>query len=245
MTSATPDQGRAAYVNGVEALRAFDPAQRGSGTKTSVLAALVAWVFADRPEEGLVVSADYLGTDTDSIATMAGAVLGAAGVASSELPGTVQDQDYLSREADRVWAASAGLRPPRFPYPDVLSWRPPRSGMDGVAAEDDQLHLVGLGPGGALGEPYATEGKTPGVWQWMQLWFGQTVLAKRRDSQSGPSRPRRQGEGRTPSHPRARVGIVLRLISDTRIIAADMRNRLCGRSANVERCVPWMRSLTM
>jgi ADP-ribosylglycohydrolase len=181
MTSATPDQGRAAYVNGVEALKAFDPAQRGSGTKTSVLGALVAWVFADRPEEGLIVSADYLGTDTDSIATMAGAILGAAGAAPVELPGTVQDQGYLAREADRMWAAAAGLRPPRFPYPDVLSWRPPRSGMDGVAAEDDQLHLVGLGPGGAVGEPYVTEGKTPGVWQWLHLWFGQTVLAKRRE----------------------------------------------------------------
>jgi hypothetical protein len=167
-------------VNGVEALKAFEPAQRGSGTKTSVLAALVAWVFADRPEEGVVVSADYLGTDTDSIATMAGAVLGAAGAAPAELPGTVQDQNYLGLKLIACGLPQRAWRPPRFPYPDVLSWRPPRSGLDGVAEEDDQLHVVGLGPGNAVGEPHVTEGKTPGVWQWMQLWYGQTVLAKRR-----------------------------------------------------------------
>lgn len=168
-------------MNAVEVLKAFEPAQRGSGTKTSLLAALLAWVFADQPEEGLAVSADYLGTDTDSIATMGGAILGAAGATASRQPGEVQDQDYIAREADRMWAAASGLRPLRFPYPDVLAWRPPRSSTDAVAAEDDQLHLLGLGPGGAVSEPYVTEGKSPGVWQWMHLWFGQSVIAKRRE----------------------------------------------------------------
>lgn len=181
LSSAAPEQKRAAYVNAVEALKAFEPSRRGSGTKTSLLGALVAWVFSEQAEEGLVVSADYLGTDTDSIATMAGAILGAAGAAPTELPGAVQDQDYIEREAERMWAAAAGLRPPQFPYPDVLEWRPPRSGTDAIAADDDQLHLVGLGPGGAQEGTYVTEGKTPGLWQWMRLWFGQTVLAKRRE----------------------------------------------------------------
>ena len=173
LASATPAQGRAAYVNAVEALKAFEPAQRGSGPKTSLLAALLAWVFADEPEAGLVISADYLGTDTDSIATMCGAISGAAGTTHAALPGEVQDQQYLEREADRMWAAGNGLRPPRFPYPDILAWRPPRSATDTVVADGDQLHVVGLGPGGALRETYATAGKSPGVWQWIDLWFGQ------------------------------------------------------------------------
>jgi ADP-ribosylglycohydrolase len=167
------------YAEAVESLKAFDASHRGSGTKTSLLAAIAAWLYADDALEGLRVAADFIGTDTDSIATMAGAILGAA--SPVELPGEVQDPDYVLLEADRAWAAGAGLRPARFPYPDVLRWRSPRSGTDAVAAEDDQLHLVGLGPGGVRSDAFQTSGKTPGIWQWTRLWFGQTVLAKRRD----------------------------------------------------------------
>lgn len=173
--------GRAAYIGGVEALKAFEPSQRGSGTKTALLAAFIAWLFGDRPEDGLITCADYVGTDTDSIATMAGAILGAAGATPERAPGAIQDEAYIAREADRTWAAGAGLRPPSFPYPDVLGWRAPRSGTDAVSADKGVLHVAGLGPAGVVGKPYRTEGNSPGVWQWLELWFGQTMLAKRRE----------------------------------------------------------------
>jgi ADP-ribosylglycohydrolase len=174
-------QGRSAYVDAVESIRAYEPAQRGSGTKTSVLAALVAWLYAEQPADGLSATANFLGTDTDSIATMAGAILGAAGAGGAEIPGEVQDHDYIVREADRSWAAASARRPPAFPYPDVLGWRPPRTGADVVVADSEQLHVVGLGPAVAAGKPYFTGGKTPGVWQWVELWYGQTLIAKRRE----------------------------------------------------------------
>ena len=50
---------------------------RGSGTKTAILAAALAWMFRDNPHEAIVVGANLLGSDTDTIATMAGAILGA------------------------------------------------------------------------------------------------------------------------------------------------------------------------
>jgi ADP-ribosylglycohydrolase len=168
-----------AYAEAVESLKAFDVRHRGSGTKTSVLAAVASWLYADDPLEGLRATADFIGTDTDSIATMAGAILGA--VRPLELPGEVQDPDYVLLEADRAWAAGEGMRPARFPYPDVLRWRSPKSGTDAVLAEGDRVFLAGLGPGGVTSEPYETAGKSPGIWQWTRLWFGQTVLAKRRD----------------------------------------------------------------
>jgi ADP-ribosylglycohydrolase len=170
---------RGAYAEAVESLKAFDARHRGSGTKTAVLAAIASWLYVDDPLEGLRATADFIGTDTDSIATMAGAILGA--VRPLDLPGKVQDPDYVVLEADRAWAAAEGIRPARFPYPDVLRWRSPKSGTDAVLAEKDVVFLAGLGPGGVKSEPYETAGKSPGIWQWTQLWFGQTVLAKRRD----------------------------------------------------------------
>lgn len=171
-------RGPGSYIEAVDALRAFEAAQRGSGTKTSLLAAVNGWLFEGRSEEGLRVCADAIGTDTDSIASMAGAILGATD--TQNVPGELQDRTYITREADRMWAAGSGLRPPRFPYPDVLSWKAPRSATDAVAAEEDLLYVAGLGPGGAQSEAYTTSGKTPGVWQWIQLWYGQSLLVKRR-----------------------------------------------------------------
>lgn len=170
---------RGSYVDAVEALKAFDAAQRGSGTKTALLAAAAAWLFRDRELEGLTICADYVGTDTDSIATMLGAILGAAG--HYELPGALMDEDYVVREADRMWAASTGRRPPRFPYPDMLNWRAPRSATDAVEMDDEGLHIAGLGPARADGERYVTEGSSPGIWQWATTWFGQSLLVKRRE----------------------------------------------------------------
>jgi ADP-ribosylglycohydrolase len=171
--------GRGSYAEAVEEVKAFDPAQRGSGTKTALLAAVAAWLYAQEPEAALLTCVNQVGTDTDSIATMAGAILG--GAVETPMPGPVQDLDYILLEADRMWAASAGLSSPGFPYPDLLGWKAPRTGTDAVVVEDKQLHLAGLGAAGVQGQAAAGSGKSSGVWQWVQLWFGQSVFAKRRE----------------------------------------------------------------
>lgn len=174
-----PHNPRASYATAVEALRAYDPAQRGSATKTAVLAAVAAHLFADRSEEGIIATADYVGTDTDSIATMQGAIVGAAG--GLGMPAhSIQDLGYVLGEADRMWAAAERQKTSRFPYPDILSWRAPRSATDALGSLDREPYLAGLGPVELGDGPYETHGRATARWQWVQLWFGQTVLAKRR-----------------------------------------------------------------
>lgn len=171
---------RGSYVDAVESLKAFEPAQRGSGTKTALLAVVAAYLSADRGEDGLVATADFVGTDTDSIATMQGAIIGAAGLVDDVPQHSVQDLAYIVREADRTCDVSEGARTARFPYPDLLAWRAPRSATDALGSAANEPHMAGLGSGRLITESYETHGRSPARWQWVELWFGQTVLAKRR-----------------------------------------------------------------
>jgi ADP-ribosylglycohydrolase len=169
-----------AYRSAVEALGAFKPDQRGSATKTALLGAWLAWRAEGRTDEALVVAANQLGTDTDSIATMAGALLGAAG--AGEPGAELADRGYIDHEADRMWAISYGGYPSPFPYPDLRHWQPPRTQSDVLAVDaDGGVAVCGLGPAVAdQHEVGATSGKNAASWQWVDLWFGQRVLVKRR-----------------------------------------------------------------
>ena len=174
-----PGDPQSQFIDAVETLGAFRPEQRGSATKTSILAAVAADLYAEKPSTGILTAAAYYGTDTDTIATMLGAILGAT--TSDEPPGVIADRDYVLREADRMWAVSAGRRPPSFPYPSVVNWVPPKSASDVLVSDDrDALHVAGLGPVTETGEIFATSGKGSGAWQWTTLWFGQRTLVKRR-----------------------------------------------------------------
>ena len=59
------------------------------------------------PIDAAVVAANEIGTDTDTIGTMAGALLGACD-AATEPPERPLDSDYLLREADRLVAIAQG-----------------------------------------------------------------------------------------------------------------------------------------
>jgi ADP-ribosylglycohydrolase len=167
-----------AYGSAIEALGMFKPDQRGSGTKTALLGSFLAWRSEGQPEVAMQVAANSLGTDTDSIATMAGALLGAVGLEPPH--GQIADKRYIEHEADRMWRTSQGQATTPFPYPDLRRWQAPRSQSDALGQGDGQLHLAGLGPAEPAGEVHAVSGKNAPGWQWIDLWFGQRVLAKRR-----------------------------------------------------------------
>jgi hypothetical protein len=109
---------------------------------------------------------------------MAGALLGAAGAIQPD--GDVADRDYIEREADRMWTLTTGATLTMFPYPDLRHWQPPRSQADSFGEFGGQLHLAGLGPVELAGEVPATSGDNAFAWQWVDLWFGQRMLVKRR-----------------------------------------------------------------
>jgi ADP-ribosylglycohydrolase len=168
-----------AYRDAVERLEAFRPDQRGSGTKTALLGALAAWLFPHDPGEAVRVCANQLGTDTDSIATMAGAIGGAT---VDELPdGPIADRTYIEREAERMWAISAESRTPNFPYPSLVGWTAPKALLDSIGTRPgEDLVIAGLGPARRLTDIPGNSEDRNAAWSWLELWFGQRILAKHR-----------------------------------------------------------------
>ena len=145
---------------------------------TAVAAALLPWCEA-RPEEGLGIAANAIGTDTDTIATMAGAIFGA--VADHEPPVDVLDAELFRAEASRLTDVAFGRKAaPSHRYPDLIHWHAPKARADMLASTDDgAVQVVGLGPA----EPIADEIKAPGgkfAWRWIRLAIGQTLLIKHR-----------------------------------------------------------------
>ncbi|MGW5497704.1 ADP-ribosylglycohydrolase family protein [Streptomyces olivaceoviridis] len=163
------------YAALVERWGGFNDATRGSGTITTLLAAVIAHSYADAPEAGLLLAANTLGSDTDTIATMAGALLGA--VTASPAPGTVQDAKVIDSEARRMWDISQGREAATFAYPDLLRWSPPKATLDLVGRTPMGPALAGLGALTPMDAPTASNQAT---YVWGTLSFGQSILVRAR-----------------------------------------------------------------
>ena len=167
------------YAHVLSALELSHPKKRGSGMLTAVAAALLPWCET-RPEEGLGIAANAIGTDTDTIATMAGAIFGA--VADCEPPVEVLDAELFRSEASRLTDIAFDSREaaPSHRYPDLIHWDAPKARADMLAGTDEgAMQVAGLGPA----EPTADEVKAPAgkfAWRWIRLALGQTLLIKHR-----------------------------------------------------------------
>lgn len=172
-----------AYVSILTELSAFDPYERGSGLKTPLYASVLAWLYRNEPPEiGLAGAANVFGSDTDTIATMAGALMGVVAQTRPETP--VQDEEYIKTEASRMFRA--GRREPilSFEYPDLMSWSAPKAQSDAWISESKGERLAGIGSIHPFGPIYKSKKGLELVWQWAKLDFGQTVLVKRRAGQT-------------------------------------------------------------
>ena len=89
---------------------------------------------ACRPIAVSQLAARFLGTDTDTIATMAAALIGASDTAPEPPP--VLDAPYLTAEAIRLAEIASGQATMPFSYPDLLHWVPPRTQLDAVGLQD-------------------------------------------------------------------------------------------------------------
>jgi len=164
-----------AYGELVRLLRLDEEDVRGSGTLTSAAALLLASAFPDHPAQSAQLAASRLHTDTDTIGTMAAALVGAA--SPRRLLSPVLDQDYLRDEAERLYTIAEGRTVETFPYPDLLRWLPPRSAVDATGMDEGELALAGLSYLTVTGERAENR---DGAWVWAQTWFGQSVLVKLR-----------------------------------------------------------------
>lgn len=168
----SPEQRYAAMV---EQLGLREPDQRGNGVLTAVAAAALPWCDPS-PEKALQIAANGIGTDTDTIATMAGAILGAT--ADAEPPVEVMDADLFRAEAARLSEIASGKEPKGHDYPDLLHWSAPKGRAHALARMDDGgLSVSGLGRAKAMDQPI--QAPTRFQWQWLRLEIGQSVLIKR------------------------------------------------------------------
>lgn len=170
-----------AYRTCLAELGGYSNAERGSGLKTALYAMVLSWLYKnEHPSKGLAVAANCFKSDTDTIATMAGALMGAT--CPNILPSTIQDLNYIRQEATRLYLIGLGEKQKSFEYPDLLKWSPPRNQSDAWQSIGNEETLMGLG---RLEPDEASFDSTKGTeitWQWCSLAFGQTVLAKRRKS---------------------------------------------------------------
>jgi ADP-ribosylglycohydrolase len=176
--AALSDDREADYREWVTASGGKRPETAGSGMIAAVASLLAAWLYRDDPVAGLLMITNQLGTDTDTIATLTGALLGATGLPLP--PGPLLDSEYIVAEATRMVCVSERQPAENFPHPDPLKWRPPSSLADAVGTVNGGLGVAGLGPVDSTDGEYETAGKSPARYQWMTLAHGQTILIKRR-----------------------------------------------------------------
>ena len=152
------------------------PETMGAGLNTAIIASALAWLCASSSnEETLRIGANAIGSDTDTIITMTGAIIGA--VRPEPMTWPLQDASYIEQEAVRMAKIRGGERTTFFKYPDLLTWSPPTSQIDAVGVFEGDTYLRGLGRGERTGEVWKT---SDAEWQWIKLDFGQSVLAKSR-----------------------------------------------------------------
>lgn len=164
----------ARFVNGLD-LRA--PSKRGNAT-TTVIAAMTLAAAAPADPVGISrLAASFVGTDTDTIATMAGAIIGACDNVPEPQP--VLDAPYLKTEAMRLAAIASGQSTMPFSYPDLLHWIPPRAQLDAVGMAGSQMALAGLGWIEPVEDTDRKETRDA-VWEWVRSDFGASFLVKRR-----------------------------------------------------------------
>lgn len=170
-------QGAERYDAIIEQLHLRKPELRGSGLHTAIAAVALTWCV-DRAEQALPIAANALGTDTDTIVSMAGAIYGA--VTDTEPQGTILDKDLFLREAGRLASIAAGKEEKGHTYPDLLHWKPPATNADILTqSSDGTLWVRGLGAVREDRAPIQT--KNPDyLWQWFVLQSGQTLLIRRR-----------------------------------------------------------------
>ena len=214
--------GEERYRTIVDGLRLRDPARRGSGMLTAVAAAALAWC-EPRAGEAMCIAANTLGTDTDTIATMSGAILGAT--LEADPPVDVLDAGVIRKDADRMAEIAAGGHPANHRYPDLMRWVAPRTRADALArSKNGELEVRGLGRGTRL-----TEDKDLVAhgfrWRWLKLDCGQTLLVKGREhlpcseDMREPERSRR--ETVAPSRGSARDGFSHESPQPTDAVARD------------------------
>jgi len=117
---------KGSLVDEVEVLRSlgvFDRSTNGAGTVSAAAALFATSRFADSPERALLLIAYLERADTDTLASMTGALLGAIDTDDrmAGLGSAVQDYEYLGSIADELCEVAYEEATPSIPLPVVVA----------------------------------------------------------------------------------------------------------------------------
>jgi ADP-ribosylglycohydrolase len=171
------DTAHAAYGTLVTAFSLRDPSTRGNGIATAITALALAAAAPADPVGVSQLAAQTIGTDTDTIATMAAALIGASDTAPR--PPQVLDMPYLTAEASRLAMIASGQATQPFSYPDLLHWSPPHTQVDAVGMAGGLPALAGLGWLTPVEDRKPVEIRGT-LWTWTHSDFGPSFLVKQR-----------------------------------------------------------------
>lgn len=180
-----PSDMESGYFQALETLECLTN-RIGTGTNTALAAAYLAWIGQDQDIEKVIqVAVNMLGSDTDTIATMVGALLG--GVSMIAPSWEVQDEAYIRQQAVRMSRLAEGLDTDGYRYPDLMAWHPPSSQSNALDFKQGQFILNGFGALDPIGKRWSSGSFT---WEWFRISFGQTILCKHRitDHESNSAR---------------------------------------------------------
>ncbi|TLS71289.1 ADP-ribosylglycohydrolase family protein [Photobacterium damselae] len=167
------------YADLIDILGLSDSSQRGSGTKTALTASLLLIKHHQVKTSGNFMCdiVNELQTDTDTIATMYGALFG---VIATERPNIyLQDVNYIISEAQRMFDISEGKQEHSFEYPDAMNWAPNRSSLDNSSVVDGKLKIELFGELQPI-SPIFNDKKKEHLYRWYQTTQGFSILLKRR-----------------------------------------------------------------
>ncbi len=199
------------YAQLVKQLGCLEKNLSGSAPKTTLLASYLSYVFRDQPKDGLIEAVNLFGSDTDTIATMAGAIMGVT--AKNDPPESIVDTEYLAKESERLHEISEGRKTTSHFYPDMLFWRPTTTQIDAIGRYKGKWVVDGLGGAIPIRTVGENGGKYPSTWEWFRLEFGQTILVKRR------AKPKSVTEERLP------VKIASQKVKKKLAVISDHKNR--------------------
>ena len=91
--------------------KALDPLFKGSGTTTTAVAIYMFLKYSEHPDEALIRAANFVGSDTDTIAGFVGSLIGCLYGKSiptklKRLASQIQDKNYLESLAGFLWDVS-------------------------------------------------------------------------------------------------------------------------------------------
>ena len=166
------------YEDLVSLLSLSDESVRGAGTNTSVAAALLCLKVDDSNVSNIILNiVNRLGTDTDTIGTMFGAIAGC--IIKQYPPEPVQDQDYLIKESTRLYYLSQGMKVDSFSYPDLKNWNPIKSAVNYVMSDDQGLFISGFGYLNPISKEFLSK-SDDFLYQWVSTSLGFSLLVKRK-----------------------------------------------------------------